>query len=387
MQRWIAVVLVTVACSAPERSAPPPSTPSIAGDPQAHDAAVAVVVPVPDAAPPDAAPARAAHLELTFMGDIMFGGMFDGKWFEKDWANNDPFAEVVPMMASDLPIANFESTVATEIPEMTGTKRFVAKPEQVALLPKNGIRVVSIANNHINDLDGDGIVSTPPFLRDAGLTIIGEPRAEEPWLRVDTVEVNGWRIGFIAATTKLNRGQKKGVPKIPFFKDPLDLKDGLLPLVKEARLDHDLVIVVMHWGVQYTDPATDWQIEAAHAWIDAGADAVVGHHPHVLQAIERYKGAVIAYSLGNFVFQNGEAVVRDTGVLRIGFDRDGACIDKVVFHPAILKRSPVHHPIPAVDKEYDEVANRLIKLSKKKPHNTEWLTEDDHLVTQGSCAP
>jgi poly-gamma-glutamate synthesis protein (capsule biosynthesis protein) len=388
MQRWIAALLAVGACSAPERASPTPAPRAAvpADAAAAVGVGVAVVAP-PDAqvVAPDAGPTMAVHIELTFMGDIIFGGLFNDKWSPSDAENHDPLAEVAALMKSDLALANLETTVLDEIPKMTGTKRFVATPAQVALLPKNGINAVTLANNHINDVDGPGVAVTADNVRATGLLVIGAPREEAPLFRVETIEVRGWKIGFIAATTKLNRHQKKTDPQVPFVKDPLDLKDLLLPVIAAAKLDHDLVIHVLHWGVQYQDQPEDWQVEAAHAFIDAGAAAVIGHHPHVLQGIERYKDGLIAYSLGNYVFQNGESPPRYTGILRVGYTRASRCLDLALFHPAVIKRQPVHHPIPATGTELAEIDKRLLKLSKAKPLATTWTADGDHFVTTPAC--
>jgi poly-gamma-glutamate synthesis protein (capsule biosynthesis protein) len=322
------------------------------------------------------------------MGDVMFGGRFSGRWVPRDVPAHDPLERVAHLIQSDLAMANLETTVMSEIPELTGDLRFVATPDQVAVLPKNHITAVTLANNHINDVDAAGIAETPGHLAALGLTMIGVPRAEEPVFRVETVEVRGWKIGFVAGTTKLNRVQKKKdpAPKVPFVPDHDDLKDTLVPVITAAKADHDLVIVVLHWGVQYDDAPSKWQVEAAHAFIDAGASAVVGHHPHVLQGIERYKDGVIAYSLGNFVFQNANPGRRNTGVLRLGFARDAGCLDRVVFHPMIIRKDAIHYVDLPKPREVDDVGDRVIGLSGSKKMATAWRLDGDHFTTDPACA-
>ncbi len=351
-------------------------------------APVAVTTPDagPDAAPPPDADPRAERIELTFMGDVMFGGRFEDHWSAEDWDEHDPLAEIAPFIQADLALANLETPVVRDLPtDITGRLRFAATPAQVAYLPKNGINAVTLANNHAADLDLAGMEETPGHLHDLGLLVVGAPRAEEPLFKVETLDIRGWRIGIVAATTKLNRPKKRTLT-VPFVKDHDDLGDTLVPVIEGARADHDLVIVVLHWGVQYDDEPSKWQITAAHRFVDAGADAVIGHHPHVLQGIERYQGAVIAYSLGNFVFQNGETRVRDTGVLRLAYRRDARCLDLVAFDPAIERRSPVHHPEPATGKNADEVLDRLETLSAKKPLLTTWTREGDRGITAAACS-
>ncbi|HEU5056765.1 MAG TPA: CapA family protein [Kofleriaceae bacterium] len=372
-------LVLAAACggAAPESSAPP-----AAPSPRPPDPAAPAAPAGPPAAPPGEE--RAERIELTFMGDVMFGGTFSGRFVPQDAETHDPLSEIEALIASDLPLANLETTVVKEIPvaSMKGNLRFAATPGQVATLPRHGIKTVTLANNHANDLDGAGLAETPAHLRELGIQFIGGFVHEPPVFRAETIEVKGWKLGFVAATTKLNRPQKPGDPVVPLV-DIADLQATLVPVVKDARAGHDLVIVVLHWGTQYAEAPSPEQVAAARAFIDAGADAVVGHHPHILQAIERYRDGLIAYSLGNFVFQNTVPGQRDTGVLRLGFSRGekAACLDLAAFQPAIIRGRPVHHPVPAVGAEFDAIAAKVQRLSSTKPFATRWKVGGDRLTT------
>jgi hypothetical protein len=339
------------------------------------------VVPVANPPDPDV---RAERIEMTFMGDVMFGGTFSGRFVPQEAGEFDPAAAVAELVKSDLALANLETTVVKDIPvaKMKGNLRFAARPDQVAALPRNGITHVTLANNHATDLDGAGVAETPIHLAELGVTFIGGAVLEPPVFRAETVEVKGWRVGFVAATTKLNRPQTPGDPVVPVV-DIANLEAMLVPVVAAARKDHDLVIVVLHWGTQYDEVPSTQQVQAARAFIDAGAGAVIGHHPHILQGVERYKDGLIAYSLGNFLFQNAVKGQRDTGVLRLGFRRDGGCIDLVAFQPAVMQARPVHHPIPATGAAFKEIAGKLQRLSK--PMATTWTVEAERLVSAPFC--
>ncbi|MEO8699012.1 MAG: CapA family protein [Kofleriaceae bacterium] len=386
--RFVAIVVV-LGCSPREPATPPPTTPVAAALDAAAampgDAAVAVAPPI-DAAPP--APAIAPRIELTFAGDIMFGGTFSGRYVPQEAGTFDPLKDIAPQLASDLALINLETTVVSKIPvdQLIGDLRFAARPDQVATLVRNGVKAVTIANNHAADVDGAGIRETPGHLRDLGITVFGAPRTELPLVRIEPIEVRGWNIAIIAATTRLNRSQAKTDPKVPLVQGEVLAKE-LVPLVKAARAKHDLVFVVLHWGVQYADNPDQWQIDAAHAFIDAGADAVIGHHPHILQRFERYKDGLIAYSLGNFLFNNALPGQRNTGVLRLGFANKGGkrCLDLVVLHPAAMFPSPVHHPKPVTGKLFDEIEARVIKLSAKGTSPTKWRADGDKLVAPAAC--
>ncbi|HEU0036099.1 MAG TPA: CapA family protein [Kofleriaceae bacterium] len=346
--------------------------------------ALGVSTAAADSLPPKPATAPADRIELTFTGDIMMGGTFKDHWCPQEApADFDPLSAIKNQLAADLTVANLETTVVSKIPvdKLVGNLRFAARPDQVATLPRNGIKVVTIANNHAADLDADGIRETPGHLKDLGITAIGAPRADGPLLRIETIDVKGWKVAFIAATTRLNRPQKKTVPRVPMI-DPKDLAAEVVPLVKQARADHDLVFVVLHWGVQYADNPEKWQVDAARAFIDAGANGVIGHHPHLLQRIERYKDGVIAYSLGNFMFNNALPLQRNTGVLRLGFQHQKKCLDTVVLHPAAIYPSPVHHPKPLKDGQmFEEIRDRMVKLSAPM----KITVEGDRLVAPAAC--
>lgn len=380
----LSILFLVVACGG--RSADP-AGPASAAPPRADPSEPAHQTPRPrDPAAPDP---RAERIELTFMGDVMFGGTFSGRFVPQDAEAHDPLTEIEPLVASDLPLANLETTVVADIPvaRMKGNLRFAATPGQVALLPRHGIKTVTIANNHANDLDSAGLHETPTHLRALGITFIGGFATDGPVFRAETILVKGWKIGFVAATTKLNRPQKPGDPVVPLV-DIAELQATLVPIIEKARAGHDLVIVVLHWGTQYADTPAPEQVAAARAFIDAGARAVIGHHPHILQAAERYKDGLIAYSLGNFVFQNAVKGQRDTGILRLGFSRAGAgCIDLVAFYPAVMRGQPVHHPVPATGTELTDIARKLQKLSSSKPFSTRWTLANDRLTAPAACPP
>ncbi|HEY5935525.1 MAG TPA: CapA family protein [Kofleriaceae bacterium] len=388
--RLLVVLASLGACSARDDGKPAsiprpldPTSPPLA---HAHDAANASSDAGTAAVPPDAS-TRAARIELTFMGDIMFGGYFEAGYTAIESERHDPLLELDAQIASDFALANLETTITRKLDLAgKGHKRFVTTPDRVAPLAKHGITAVTLSNNHLYDNFARGLSETPKLATELGLLVLGATRPEPPGVRVETVDIKGWRVAIIAVTTRMNTRPRKTEP-IPPFVEEAKVATELPLLVTSARADHDLVLVAIHWGNEYQDVPARWQITAAHALVDAGADAIIGHHVHVLQGIERYKSAVIAYSLGNFIFENGKEIIRQAGILRLGFsNRTGKpCLDLAAFHPTVQRRQPDYHPVPAIGPELRIAEQRLVSLSKARPLATTWRIEDARFVTDPAC--
>jgi poly-gamma-glutamate capsule biosynthesis protein CapA/YwtB (metallophosphatase superfamily) len=245
---------------------------------------------------------------------------------------------------ADFGFANMETPVAPA--HSKGSKPFmfdapVALPQA---LKASGIKIVSFANNHVMDQGWAGFAETRDHLREVGLLFAGSgDTAQQGWQPVIT-EANGIKVGWLGMTRWLNgnRNPDKGdQPHVNFFPYQ-DSKEGeaggapgmdeasVIEAVKAARAQCDLLVVSVHWGIEYaTTPRPD-DIEVAHKMLDAGASVIVGHHPHVLQPVETYKTAdgrntVIFYSLGNFLSNQSRTYV--DGLMP---DKDGDPRDSMI---------------------------------------------------------
>ncbi len=328
------------------------------------------------------APVVKEAIELTFVGDVIFGRWKEGGYDPIDFENVDVFGEMRELIAADLAIANLETPLIREMPAESpyGTRlRFAAPPQAAAVLRRAGFSAVTLANNHSYDMHMTGVRETPVILAEHGIRALGESRSKEPLFRVETVEVAGWKIGFVNATTWRNGPQRSHAPKLPHA-DMKKMTQALVPVVRRARPDHDLVIALIHWGYEYADVANRHQRRTGRALIRAGADAVICHHPHVLQAFERYRDGLIAYSLGNFLFDNTTRNQHLTGVLRLRFQRARRCLERAVLHPAYVAKQPTHHPRLATNGMRAQVHKRVIDLSRVKPFQTRWRSEGRDVV-------
>ena len=162
------------------------------------------------------------------------------------------------------------------------------------MLKENGFNILSLANNHIIDCKEKGITRTIKVLRKNNLSFVGVNEgdaSQEPLI----VRKKGIKIGFLAYCKDR-----------PYLRDlkigPYLIRKSIIEDVRKAKEKTDFLVVSLHWGREYKTKPTLKQEKLAKALIDNGADAVVGHHPHVVQRIRKYKDRIIAYSLGNFVF-------------------------------------------------------------------------------------
>jgi hypothetical protein len=339
----------------------------------------------PEPAPPPA-PSRADTLELTFVGDVVLGRYRGEEHFVEMYEpEQDPFFAVRGQLAADVVFGNLESPVMFTLPQRSPCKhenRFAAAAAHVGQLASAGFTVMSLANNHYFDLGIDGQLESPRALTEAGLLPIGASRLEQPLVRIETLETRGWRIGFIAFATRQNSSGSPSGPRLPLL-SLHQLDDAVIPLVDEARASHDLLIVSVHWGEEYTDEPSKSLRLAARSLLEAGVDLLIGHHPHVLQAFEIHdssddRDGLIAYSLGNFLFPRGDHPPGLSGILRVRYrDVDDArpCLEHARLHPVVSVRKPRWHPEAATGVAAEKVRKRVVPLSRAT--KTRWVREGE----------
>ena len=336
-------------------------------DPPAPVAEAEAAPPKPAAEPaPPAKPVKAESLTMTFVGDIIFGRYRDTGFDPIPEDGYAVFDAMATALDSDVLIGNLETPLVYDLPETSpiGSKfAFGASKEHAQLLVDGGFDAVSLANNHWYDQRRTGVVETPKILEELGIVPVGAATDEPEVFRVQPVEAKGWRIGVLAFTNRSNAPQRDDAPTLPFL-NAREVAGTVAPVMAAARGDYDVLVGFVHWGEEYEDGPSGAQRNAAHALIDAGADLVIAHHPHVLQGIEVYGDGLIAYSMGNFLFENTNDPARLTGVLRVTMRAEG-CREEVRFHPAYVKRIPVQHPVPAAGYMGRKVRERMRMVSRR----------------------
>jgi poly-gamma-glutamate synthesis protein (capsule biosynthesis protein) len=228
-----------------------------------------------------------------------------------------PFRKMAPMLsASDIAFVNLESPFSDQGPYRESGLIFHAAPDTIAGLQLAGIAIASTANNHSRDCGPHGVAFTVAWLRSHGIEPVGTNDSEAAVHEGVILTRHGIRFGFLGYTFDQNNGNWKDTDNRIALADTKAVCQDVAELRKRA----DVVIVSMHHGVEYMLKPSGAQVAFAHAAIDAGATLVIGHHPHVVQPSEIYRGALIFYSLGNFIFDQYQRAETQHGeVVQISF--------------------------------------------------------------------
>lgn len=203
---------------------------------------------------------------------------------------------------ADITVINNEfpfSTRGTQAPDKQFTFRI--DPDYVSVLTDMGVDIASLANNHVLDYGSDALLDTFDTLTDAGIDYMGAGTDLSRASALITKEKNGLVFGFLAASRVIpvvSWDIQNASPGVFTTYDPA----RLVAAIQAARESCDYLTVFVHWGIERDEYPQDYQINMAQQYIDAGADLVIGSHPHVLQGITYYKEKPIFYSLGNFIF-------------------------------------------------------------------------------------
>lgn len=224
---------------------------------------------------------------LLFVGDLMFD-RYIRTVLERD-GDMRVLGAVQPLLTGvDLTVGNLEGPITTQPSQSQGTSvgdltnmRFTFSPQVAELLRTYGFDLVSIGNNHIQDFGTEGVRATTNYLAAAGLSYVGDPTGRSPEPVVQ--DVRGIRVAFIAYS---------------------DFVPGDATRVRSvlAATNADVVVVLAHWGTEYAIDPPERVRELARSFAEAGADLIIGSHPHVIGAVEDIGSTRVYYSLGNFVF-------------------------------------------------------------------------------------
>lgn len=267
------------------------------------------------------------QVSVAFAGDILFdpGYAVMSKLQQNGGQISAGIAPdlIEEMRSADIMVLNNEfpySDRGTPTPEKQFT--FRARPQTVSYLGDLGVDLVSLANNHAYDYGEAAFLDTMDTLAQAGIAYVGAGRNLQEARRPVYYIINNMKIAFVAATQieRLDNPDTKGATDTSAGVFRCWNGDNLLETVREARQNSDFVIVFLHWGTENQD-TIDWaQEKQAPEVAEAGADLIIGAHPHCLQQISMVNGVPVVYSLGNFWF-NSKTV--DTGMVKVVLNENG----------------------------------------------------------------
>ncbi|MGZ8550641.1 MAG: CapA family protein [Chitinophagaceae bacterium] len=242
---------------------------------------------------------KTERISIAAVGDISFQGR------HADHPSSEPFRQVAHILRShDLVIGNLECPLVVGGTHLPNKCCLRGSPEWAGMLKESRFDVLSLANNHIMDYGPSGLNQTIDALDDAGILHVGAggtiQEANAPLL----MECAGDKIAILARSSVIVRSPSYASERQPgaAFLNEKELISNL----RECKRAADIVILLMHWGVEEYVLPTPEQRTWSKKFAKAGADLVLGHHPHVLQGIERDGNSLVAYSLGNFLFDEFE---------------------------------------------------------------------------------
>ena len=275
----------------------------------------------PDEERPEPEPEEPGSVLLAFAGDVMFSDPFLASYDKSGIAAIADSEMLERMQNADLFVINEEFPFSLRGEAMEDKQfTFRADPKYVEIFQKMGVDIATVANNHALDFGRDAFLDTLDTLKSAGITCIGGG--------YHLSEASAPAVQTIKGQTFAIFGATRVSPSATWYAS--DSQAGLFQTydatllnqkIAEAHTEYDHVIVFVHWGIEKNETPEDYQRSLAKGYIDAGADLVVGCHPHVLQGFEYYNGVPIVYSLGNYLFGNRDG---DTVLLEASYDSEGA---------------------------------------------------------------
>jgi len=249
----------------------------------------------------------------------------------------------------DLTIVNFEGTLSDQGKRQSKQFAFRGDPAYVNILTTSSVEAANLANNHSRDYGEVSYTDTVAILEKEGIACFNGTKTA-------MVEKNGVNIGLVGIYALTDEGKNQLEPAMEAIKSQ----------------NPDLIIVSFHWGKEKAKKPNETQKTLAHTAVDLGANLVIGHHPHVLQGIEKYNGAYILYSLGNFSFGGNKNMSdKDSAMFRQSFtiNEEGKVLDNdaveiIPFSATSTTSRNDFHPVPAVGEQRERIIKKLTQYSE-----------------------
>lgn len=298
---------------------------------------------------------------IVFCGDVMLD------WGIKDVYKREgadyPLRKITGFLkAFDYSFCNLECPVSSNgTPHIDKKYIFLAEPGSLDILRLGNIRGVTLANNHSSDFGETALLNTMTVLNEKGIHYTGAGiDAESAHLPV-LLKINGISMAIFGYTNL-------GYPETYAQKSSPGIARAQLDLIRRDILKfrgfNDVIIISMHWGDEYSHFPSGDQVELAHAIIDSGADAIIGHHSHIYQGIEIYKEKPVIYSLGNFLFGSINEDIKDNIVVALRFIEKR--LSSLEVYPVNGNSDPLHRFQPRImnGDQATVLLNHLVDISR-----------------------
>ncbi len=240
-------------------------------------------------------------LSLVAVGDIMLDGR--SRKFINEFGTQYPFESVRPLLSrAPIGLANLEGPIAREAEKQERTHTYRVKPKMTKAMLSAGINVVTLANNHLLDCGREGVLETLQALSQAGVAAIGAGVNKQAAHAPAILSAGSLRVGLLGYYWNRRTSARGSAPG-----SAMDPPEDLAADISALKGKVDRIVATFHWGVPYEREPSEADRAKARFAVDCGADIVIGHHPHVVQPFEIYRGRPIFYSVGNFTFGSGNS--------------------------------------------------------------------------------
>lgn len=301
-------------------------------------------------------------IEIKAVGDIMLSRHVGTKILNSG-DNSLSFRKLYSFLSSsDITFGNLESPFNDKGPVVKEGMVFKAEPQFIEGLKLAGFDIVSLANNHFGNQGRSGMLYSFQFLKENGIFYVGAGKDSLEAHNYILINKKGTNINFLSYNeiSPESYRAKENLPGISWISDK---EEDILQMkkdIEEAKKNSDILFVSFHWGNEYTPNPTLRQIKIAKEAIDSGADIIIAHHPHVVQAVQIIDNKFIAYSLGNFVFDQMWSEETREGLIARIFIKNKKVL-KVDLIP--IKIEDYNQPRFASESESKNIIERIYKAS------------------------
>jgi gamma-polyglutamate biosynthesis protein CapA len=318
-------------------------------------------------------------ISMTLVGDIMMGRNIENVIKEHGEQYLFRYMESY-LKNADYVSGNFEHPVLIEEEQnYEKADKYIhlsTNKEAVQAVKDAGFTVMNLANNHMMDYSEKGLNDTVNIFREKELSFVGAGENMQQAKNIVYNDVNGIRVATLGFTDAYVDGfiVEENQPGV-LSMNPDMLFNQIIDAKNSKRGNADLVVVHAHWGQEYDDEPSPRQQELGRAMVEAGADIIVGHHPHVLQSFEVYKDGIIFYSLGNFIFDQGWTRTKDSALVQYHLDTSGtATVDIVPLQ--------IYEGTPRRTSNWLDRKRIFRQLTKDTPEHIEWGEDGNQLTVK-----